>query len=205
MAIQTTNITLDSLVHTLDDRDRVAAQLVNENANTFTNTNKFTGNTGLSAGSGFGDAAMYRSWVEYIGSIVKTSVYIDLTGLRSTAANDIIGDDGEANATFGQYTTAVMGTLNGVVLTCLETPTGGDPDINLAFADEATLAEDSALSAGTNNGTVLNNGDLAAGTSYAAGNAGLPAANQYFYLVAGAATDADYTAGVILIEFYGTV
>ena len=31
MAIQTTNITLDGLVHTLDDRDRVAAQLVMEN------------------------------------------------------------------------------------------------------------------------------------------------------------------------------
>ena len=31
MAIQTTNITLDGLVHTLDDRDRVAGQLVLEN------------------------------------------------------------------------------------------------------------------------------------------------------------------------------
>ena len=31
MAIKTTNITLDGLVHTLDDRDRVAAQLVMEN------------------------------------------------------------------------------------------------------------------------------------------------------------------------------
>ena len=164
-----------------------------------------TGNTALSAGSGFSDAATYRSWVEYNGSIVKTSVYIDLTGIRSTAANDIIGNDGTANATIGQYTTAVMGTLNGVVLTCLALPAGGDPDINLAFADEATLAEDAALSSGTNSGTILNNGDLAAGTSYAAGNASLPAADQYFYLVSGAATDGDYSEGVILIEFYGTV
>ena len=67
-----------------------------------------------------------------------------------------------------------------------------------------TLAEDSALSAGTNNGTVLNNGDLSAGFHVAA-TSGLPAANQYLYLVAGATTDADYTAGIILIEFYGTV
>ena len=43
MAIQESNITLDGLVHTLDDRDRVAAQLVNENANTFTGVNTFTG------------------------------------------------------------------------------------------------------------------------------------------------------------------
>ena len=174
-------------------------------ATTLSGTTKLTGNTGLSAGSGFSDAATYRSWVEYLGTVVKTSVYIDLTGIRSTAANDIIGNDGAASANIGQYTTAVMGTMNGVVMTCLETPTGGDPDINLAFADEATLAEDSALSAGTNNGTILNNGDIATGTSYAAGNAGLPAGNQYLYLVAGAATDADYTAGVVLIEFYGLV
>ena len=43
MAIQTTNITLDGLVHTLDDRDRVAAQLVNENANTFSGVSTVTG------------------------------------------------------------------------------------------------------------------------------------------------------------------
>ena len=41
MAIQTTNITLDGLVHTLDDRDRVAAQLVAENDNTFTGANTY--------------------------------------------------------------------------------------------------------------------------------------------------------------------
>ena len=43
MAIKSTNITLDGLVHTLDDRDRVAAQLVNENANTYTGVNTFSG------------------------------------------------------------------------------------------------------------------------------------------------------------------
>ena len=96
-----------------------------------------------------------------------------------------------------------MGTLFAVHMSCIEAPTGGDPDINLAFADEATLAEDSALSAGTNNGTTLNNGDLAAEKEFWA-ITGFPAVNQYWYLVAGAATDADYTAGVIKIDFYGT-
>ena len=164
---------------------------------------KLNGNTGLEAGSGFGDAALYKSWSQDLGGVTKTTLLIDLTGIRSTAANDIIGDDGEANATIGQYTTAVMGTLFAVEMSCIETPAGGDPDINLAFADEATLAEDSALSAGTSNGTLLNNGDLAAEKEYFA-IAGFPAVNQYFYLVAGAATDGDYSAGVIKIEFYGT-
>ena len=173
--------------------------LINEN----TNQLKFIGNTGLSAGSGFSDAATYKSWVEVLGTMIKTSIYIDLTGIRSTAADDIIGNDGAANAHIGQYTTALMGTMNGATITCLEAPTGGDPDINLAFADEATLAEDSALSAGTNDGTIINSGDHTVGGVVAAGNASLPAADQYLYLVAGATTDADYTAGVLLIEFYG--
>ena len=163
-----------------------------------------SGNTGLSAGTGFSDAAVYKSWKSSNGGVTKTSLLIDLTGIRSTAANDIIGNDGAASANIGQYTTAAMGTLFAITFQCMEAPAGGDPDINLAFADEATLAEDSALSAGTNNGTVLNNGDLSAGFHVAA-TSGLPAANQYLYLVAGATTDADYTAGIILIEFYGTV
>tara|TARA_E500000331_G_C16913831_1_gene564679 strand:- start:43 stop:630 length:588 start_codon:yes stop_codon:yes gene_type:complete len=164
---------------------------------------KLNGNTGLVAGSGFSDAALFKSWTQDLGGISKTTVLIDLTGIRSTAANDIIGNDGAASANIGQYTTAVMGTLFAVEMSCIEAPGGGDPDINLAFADEATLAEDSALSAGTNNGTVLNNGDLAAEKEYWA-ITGFPAANQYLYLVAGATTDGDYNAGVIKIEFYGT-
>ena len=160
-------------------------------------------NTGLVAGSGFSSAALFKSWTEEAGTVTTTHLLVDLTGIRSTGANDIIGNDGAASANIGQYTTAAMGTLFAVHMYCIEAPAGGDPDINLSFADEATLAEDSALSAGTNNGTILNNGDSAAGSEFWA-IAGLPAANQYLYLVAGAATDADYTAGVFHIRFYGT-
>ena len=161
------------------------------------------GNVGLSAGSGFSDAALYKSWSTSNGGITKTELLIDLTGIRSTGANDVIGNDGAANANIGQYTTAVMGTLFAVHMSCIEVPAGGDPDINLAFADEATLSEDGALSGGTNSGTLLNNGDLAAEKEYWA-VAGFPSADQYFYLVAGAATDGDYSTGVIKIDFYGT-
>jgi hypothetical protein len=42
MAIQSNKITLDGHKYTLDGRDRVAAQLVNENANTFSKKNIFT-------------------------------------------------------------------------------------------------------------------------------------------------------------------
>ena len=55
MAIQESNITLDGLTYTLDERDRVAAQLVNENDNTFTGLNTLSGghlNTVVLSGGG---------------------------------------------------------------------------------------------------------------------------------------------------------
>jgi len=162
---------------------------------------KLTGMTGLTAGSGFSDAALYKSWKEIDGAITKTSILIDLTGIRSTAGDDIIGNDGAASANIGQYRVKSCGTIFAATLQCFEVPAGGDPDINLAAADEADLAEDSALSSGTNPVTIMNNGDLSAG--FSGFSTALPADNQYLYLVAGDGTDADYTTGVILITLYG--
>ena len=45
MAIKKTNITLDGLAYALDERDRVAAQLVNENDNTFSGANTHSGSS----------------------------------------------------------------------------------------------------------------------------------------------------------------
>ena len=164
------------------------------------NANGLTPGSGITAG-----AAYYNSWVEKNGNVIKTSILIDLTGLASSdAADDIIGDDGGvANSHIGQYTSAKMGTLFAVILEAKEAVVGGDADINLVFADEATLAENAALSSGTNTGTVLNSGDLQAGRPVY-GHSGFPAEGQYFYLSNGSATDAAYTGGSLLIEFYGT-
>mgnify|MGYP003679145647 CR=1 FL=1 len=188
---------LDSMLN-LADAD---AQTVTS-AVTVSGVTKLTGNTGLTAGSGFSDAALYKSWIDNTGGVTITNILIDLTGIRSTAANDIIGNDGAANAHIGQYTVAKSGTIFAATIDCKEVPAGGDPDINLASADEATLAEDSALSAGSNPVTIINSGDHAAGGSVF--STALPGADQYLYLVAGAATDADYTTGVLHIRLYGT-
>ena len=163
---------------------------------------KLTGNTGLTAGSGFSDAALYKSWIDNTGGVTITNILIDLTGIRSTAANDIIGNDGAANAHIGQYTVAKSGTIFAATIDCKEVPAGGDPDINLASGDEATGTEDAALSGLTNPVTIINSGDHTAGGSVF--STALPAADQYLYLVAGAATDADYTTGVLHIRLYGT-
>ena len=49
----------------------------------------------------------------------------------------------------------------------------------------------------------MNNGDLTAASIdyFTAGT--VPAADKYLYLVTGAATNADYTAGRILLEMWG--
>lgn len=187
-------------------------QMVSKNATTGTITVTSGDKMGTEAATGAGiegTAATYITQVNRLKSdvstnvnIVETKILIDLTGLRSTAANDIIGKDGSSSsdhAYIGRVTTANQGVVFGVTMLCLETPAGGDPDIDLYSATEATGIEDSAIGDLTET-QIINSGDLAAGTLVAGGDI---AADQYLYLVAGSTTDADYTAGRILITITG--
>jgi len=179
-----------------------------DDANTFSAIQKFVGNTGLVPGTGISAVAgAHTTWKEFIGNQVqKTSILIDLVGLASGGANDIIGKDGGvANCHIGQYTVASCGTLDAIKMSWLELAAGGDPDINLCSADEATLAENTALSAGTNPVTIINGGDGTATDNTKLSARTLATADQYLYLSNGASTDAAYTAGRLLIELWGTV
>ena len=159
------------------------------------------------AGAGIeGTAETYITQVERFKSdtdtnvnLVKTTIMIDLTGLQSTAAGDIIGKNGAGIAYIAQVTTANQGVVFGVSMSCYETPAGGDPDINLHSADEGTGVEDTAIGDLTET-LIINGGDAAAGTRTAGGTI---AADQYLYLTAGATTDAAYTAGRLVIEILG--
>jgi len=87
-------------------------------------------------------------------------------------------------------------------MACLEVPTGGDPDINLDCSATATDAENAAVTSGTN---LFNNGDLTLGF-YASADGGSTLAaltKKYLYLTCGAATDAAYTAGKLVIKITG--
>lgn len=154
------------------------------------------------AGSGVkGVAAIYETGVQKFGGIAKTTIVIDLTGLRSTAAGDIIGDDGTSNPChIGQLPADECGTIFAGTVKCLEVPTGGDPDIDLYAADEGTGVEDAAI-------TTLAETQLTNGGDHTLGGedvlTAFPTDGQYLYLVAGAVTDADYTAGKLVIELYG--
>ena len=159
---------------------------------------KTTAGTGITAGVG----TVYKAGSSRSGDIIITRIFIDLTGLNSggTAA-DIIGLNSTSNPChIGQITAATSGTIFWGKMTCIETPAGGDTDIDLYAADEGTGVEDAAIS-GLTETQIVNGGTHSAGSEdlFAAS----PAANQYLYLVGQGTADATYTAGQFLIELYG--
>ena len=190
-------------------RSENGMQMISKNATTGAITvtsgdkmkNEAVGGAGIE-----GTAETYITQVERFKSdtttnvnLVKTTLMIDLTGLASSGANDIIGKAGTGVAYIGRVTTANTGVVFGVTMECFETPAGGDPDIDLYSATEATGVEDSAIGDLTET-QIINSGDLAAGSRVAGGGI---VADQYLYLVAGSATNADYTAGRLLITIHG--
>jgi hypothetical protein len=152
---------------------------------------------GITAGTG----TVYKTSVKTENGIVTTTIMMDLTGLQSGGtAGDIIGVNGSANpAWIARITAADSGTIFGVKMTCYETPAGGDTDIDLYSATEATGVEDGAIGSLTET-QIINSGALTAGSVVYGGDI---AANQYLYLVGQGTANAAYTAGRLLIEIYG--
>ena len=154
-----------------------------------------------------GTAAVYVTQVNRLKSdvdtnvnIVKTTIMIDLTGLKDgDTAGDIIGKDGSGVAFIGKVTTANQGTVFGVTMTCVETPAGGSTDIDLFSATEGTGVNDTAIGDLTE-AQIINAGAASAGTVVAGGDI---AADQFLYLVSQGTGDATYTAGRFLIEITG--
>ena len=180
----------------------VSGTLAVAGATSLGTTEAVSAGTGITTGTG----TIYKSSVVKVGGIFETNIYIDLTGLSSNAAGDIIGKDATANSHIGQITTAVNGTIVGGYMQCLETPTTGEPDIDLFYADEATGTEDAAISGLSNQVSVL----AAAADWTIAANvnmrplSAIVAADKYLYLVGGGGTtDGVYDAGKYLIKLYG--
>lgn len=162
-----------------------------------------TPGTALTAGSGFtGTGSVYLAYVENVGPLVKTTIFVDLTGLNSSAAADIIGGNGLANCHIGQITTEINGQIFKGSMSCAETPLTGEPDIDVYSATEATGTEDAAISGLAETAILDAAADWTKGvTKNFTGNV---VADQYLYLVgSGGGTDATYTAGQFVIELWG--
>lgn len=148
-------------------------------------------------------AASIQTSVIRTGDIIKTTMVIDLTGLKSSTTDlDIIGDTGVCY--LGQITTAINGVIFAGQVGCAIVPTTGIDDIDLYSASEATGAYDAAVTGLTE--TAL----MTAGGSHAIGTVkpltALPAANSYLYLAGGAGgTAGTYDAGTLTLELWGTV
>jgi hypothetical protein len=159
--------------------------------------------TGITTGTG----TIYKSAVQRVGGIFRTNILIDLTGVASVATdNDIIGVGTTLAAHFGQITAARNGTILCGSMECLETPAGGEVDLNLWSADEATGKGSDLITGLTGELTLVDRaGDWAVNDRYSIG-AVVPGANQYLYLAVGTSstpTAGTYTAGKFLIELLG--
>lgn len=150
-----------------------------------------------------GAAAAIKTSVVRSGDIVKTTIFIDLAGLKSVnTAGDIIGDTGVSY--IGQVTAAINGTIFKGEINCAEVPTTGDDDIDLYSATKGTGAYDGAI------GDLTETAIVNAGGAYAIGTAkpftAMPAADEYLYLTSGNGdTAGTYDAGQISIEMWGYV
>jgi hypothetical protein len=158
----------------------------------------------MTAGAGVSAAETYATAVSKSGGIITTRMLVDLTGLVGSGTDlDIIGNTGgAASAHFGQITAALNGTIHGGRVTCLEVPAGGSTDIDFYSAAESTGAQDGAVTGLTETALITSGGAWASGTTK--GMTAVPAANEYLYIVNGAASGGTFTAGKFLIELFGT-
>ena len=174
-----------------------------------------------SFGPAMGLGTVYKTSVVTVGNIIYTDILIDLTGLDSATSGSIIGHDAidssePTQCHIGQINASVNGTIFGGSVTCLEVPAGGDADIDLFYADEATGAHAAAITSLTNDKQVTNNGDHTIGRvtpfmdasvtsqgSVLGAAETMPADGKYLYLVDSGGTDVTYSAGRLLIRMYG--
>tara|TARA_R100001082_G_scaffold109195_1_gene85861 strand:+ start:2112 stop:3023 length:912 start_codon:yes stop_codon:yes gene_type:complete len=142
-----------------------------------------------------------------VGDSILTTVKVDLTGLGSANdADDVIGLAAGGAAYFAKYVTAEMGILYKIDMICLELPASGSnnlDDLNLVSNSNATRAYNDDGSGYTQ---LLNAGQWTAGELQSVASATVAAANDYFYITAGATHSGanTWTGGVFLFKFWGS-
>ena len=155
-------------------------------------------------GAGWAGVTAVDSEITKQGKLITTHVFLDIAGLVVKAtADDVIGDEAAASSHGGQFQSSESGQFISGTVTCLEAPTGGDADIDFNANDTSTLAENGAVTAGTNVVLVAGAGAWTLGMQKAM--TGLPnATSDYLYLSNGDAAGAGtYSAGQFLIELVG--
>lgn len=159
----------------------------------------------LTRGAGVDTAETYAVGIMRNGTLITTRIVVDISTLVGSATDlDIIGESAAASCHWGQITAAKSGTLIGGSVTCLEVPAGGATDIdfyssNVSTGTQDVIITDAALE--TETALVTSGGAWTSGATK--GMTALPTANDYLYLVNGAASGGTFTAGKFLITLYG--
>ena len=162
-------------------------------------------NNVLTPGAGFaGTGTVYKSGIEKLGDLIKTTIFINLTGAKSSTVDlDIIGNSGVSH--IGQITAAKNGTLIHGRITCIAAPVGGVTTIDVYSATEGTGEFDGIVTDLTETVMLTRASAWTAAIQTPVSFAGLPAANSFMYLTCGAAgTPGTYSAGQFMIELWGT-
>ncbi len=194
IAQEGTNVAIETLA-----ADTITATDLTLNSLAVDTADMTEGAAGITAGAG----TICEHRISKFGTLIKTEILVDLTGLNSGgSAGDIIGVNSAADCHIGQITAAKNGTIFAGSMRCLETPATGEDDIDLYCATESTGTEDAAV------GGLVETALLDAGENWTAamckGLTANPAANQYLYLVSsGGATAGTYTAGIFEITLWG--
>jgi len=158
-------------------------------------------------GPGIADAVVY-SKVSRDGSQITTEIVVDLGTSKAdieskNTENDVIGVDGGGAAYLTRLTTAVNGIITDAEVICTETPTTGEPDINVAYNASAALAFDGA---GGTDLLVDAAADYVIGLNKTGAVNDNSAAGDYVYLTVGTGTTpaaGTYDAGKLIIRIYG--
>ena len=173
-------------------------------------------NSGTATAKGAGFVGTVTSHISKVNGVIESVFLVDIQGLRghdggsSQGPGQILGDDDNRSnaAFFTQITTAVNGVVFMVEMACIETPTGGDPDIDLVTATENNLGQGTGIATATETSIIVPNANWGLGSRDRMNNIPGQAknlVNNYLYLTTGAATsnDADYSAGKYMIKLYG--
>jgi len=160
----------------------------------------------LTRGAGVDTAESYAAGISRAGSLITTRIVVDISTLIGSATDlDIIGESAAASCHWGQITTAKSGTLIGGSVTCLEVPAGGSTDIDFYSSDVSTGTQDVIITdaaLGTETALVTSGGAWTA--LLTKGMTSLPTANDYLYIINGAASGGTFSAGKFLITLYGS-
>ena len=141
-----------------------------------------------------------------IGRDIVTTVLVDLTGLANkNDVDDVIGLAAGGAAYFFKYVVAETGIIHKIEMSCLELPTASsNPGLDVDLTSNSSAARIYDYDASGATAVIAAGADMVIGDTLQ-NLADHGAANDYYYLTTGATHtgDSTYTAGKLMIKFYG--